>query len=318
MNIAYTVCNRNNLPNALVLAESYLSHHPDRTFYIGWVDRPMLISLPANVQIIQITDTAIPDLKKMSGWYYDFEMVPACRPWFALYLLKQFPQIKRLSFFSPACFIHSKADEIERKCKSMLLTPNILKPLPENSILKDRNILNIGMVHAGSWIVRPNPQTIRFIEWWASRTYDRARFDLCNGMCMDQLWLNYALSWIEDAAYIQHSGWHTGLHSLPQHKITFIGKKPLVSEQELITTDFTGLADYHPVWSDHKKLLNTSKAFRKLLKGYHLEVSKQSGLVSNAVPGYGIPTRISAFREARKGFARQLRSVTGFIDRIPL
>jgi hypothetical protein len=314
MNIAYTVCNRNSLANALTLGKSYLENHPDRTFYIGWADKSQEIPLPENIQIIQITDINIPDLQAMSSRYYDFEMVPASRPWFGLYLIKQLPQIKRLTFLSPTTYIYQKIDILEKKCKSMLLTPNILQPLPTNSSLKDRNILNIGMAHSGSWILKPNTQTISFLEWWSNRTFDRAKFDLCNGMCLDQLWLNYALSWIEGARFIDHPGWHTGLHSLSHHTIDI--KHNTASGQKLISAEFTGLADFHPVWSDHKKLLNTSGSFRKLLKGYYLKVTEQTGNTQFSAPGYGIPTRISAFRENRKAISRQLRQITAFIDKI--
>jgi len=316
MNIAYTVCNRNSLANALTLGKSYLEHHPDRTFYIGWTDKFMQLTLPEGFELIQITEIGIPDLKAMSNLYYDFEMVPASRPWFGLFLIRQFPQLKKLTFFSPTTFIYQKIDGLEKKCKSMLLTPNILKPLPQSSSLLDRNILNIGMAHSGSWILKPNQQTISFLEWWSNRTFDRAKFDLCNGMCMDQLWLNYALSWIDGARFISNPGWHTGLHTLPHHIVNAENKS--VSDNELITADFTGLADYHPVWSDHKKLLNTSKPFRKLLKRYYIEISKQTGNTDLSVPGYGMPTRISAFRENRKAVSRQLRRVTGIIDKLSL
>lgn len=315
MNIAYTVCNRNTLSNAITLGKSYLEHHPDRTFYIGWVDKSISLTLPDGLEFIQVSEIAIPELDKMSEIYYDFEMVPACRPWFALYLINQLPQIKKLTFFSPTTYIYQKIDGLEKKCKSLFLTPNILGPLPENITLKDRNILNVGMTHSGSWILKPNHQTIKFLEWWADRTLDRAHIDLCNGMFMDQLWLNYALSWIDESRFIDTPAWHVGLHTLPVHTVKLTDNKRSVSDKEIITADFTGLADYHPLWSDHKNLLKSSNSFRKLLKQYFLKVSEQNVQYSIPLTGYGKPTRISAFRENRRALASQLKKISRFIDK---
>lgn len=316
MNIAFTVCNRYTFANAVTLGLSYLEHHPDRTFYIGWVDKPMVLQIPSGIHLIQVTDIQIPSIGKMANDYYDFEMVYACRPWFAAYLLKENPRLKRLSFFSPTTYIFEKLDSIEKRCKSLLLTPNITQPLPKNSTLKDRNILNVGMIHAGSWILKPNEQTIAFIHWWANRTFDRAKVDLCNGMFLDQLWLNYALSWVEESSLIDHAGWHVGLHSLPLKEIELIGEKQLADEKNILTADFVGLADYHPLWSDHSKLLDQSKPFRKLLKQYYIEVAKQPILSGHSSAAYGKPARISPYRLVRRRLAKNIRKVISFIDQI--
>ncbi|HWV28378.1 MAG TPA: hypothetical protein VN038_01945, partial [Dyadobacter sp.] len=89
MNIIYTVCNRTNLAHALALADSVLQHQPESTFYIGLVDSLSIEKLPKHVKLLPVSELAIPDFNRMAAEYYDFELLPATRPWFALGLLKK-------------------------------------------------------------------------------------------------------------------------------------------------------------------------------------------------------------------------------------
>ena len=315
MNIIFTVCNRTNLSNALALGKSVMQH-PGNTFYLCWADSPVITKLPEYIKLITVSELHIPDWEQMLNRYYDFELLPAVRPWFAKYLINMHKDENTFIFFSPTVLLYHTIEEFAASGGGMLLTPHTNSPLNKSALLDDKKVLNIGMFHAGSWILHKTDESLDFLNWWAIRTIDRAKFDLCNGMCMDQLWLNFALIKIKDAFQITNPGWHYGLHALLNRKLDKKDGQYFVNESPLISADFAGLGEFDPVWSDHSALISESKIFKTLYTEYmkavkDFEAFKPAQLSTS---GYGRKPDIKSNRILRNKIAQKLRSVTRFID----
>jgi len=315
MNIIFTVCNRTSLTNALVLGNSVMKY-PGSIFYLCWVDTIPLNNLPENIKLINVTELDLPEWEQMTAQYYNFELVPACRPWFAKHLINLHSESDTFTFLAPTVQLLNSPEEIFRLEGDMLLTPHITSPIEKPTTLDDKRILNIGMFHSGSWLLRKSPESLQFLDWWCVRTIDRAKFDLCNGMCLDQLWLNFSLVRIPAASQIADSGWHYGLHSVLNRKITetdgtyFIEKKPLIS------VDFAGLDFFDPIWSDYANLANGDKFFKKLHAEYKKELRKFQLILPETatIATYGRDPQIKNNRMFRKSISDKLKSVTRFID----
>jgi hypothetical protein len=312
MNIVFTVCNRYTFANACVLGESVLRHQRDSVFYIGWVDTIPVPAVPERVKTLTIGAIDIPGFQEMCERYYDFELIAACRPWFARFILAH-PEMdcESLTFLAPSTVL---LREIPANDADLVLTPNIPKPLLNSPDLDDKRILNVGMFNSGSWALKKSGQTIKLINWWADRTFDRAKFDLCNGMCMDQLWLNYAPVWVERTAFRNNTEWHYGLRSVLNDKLVFRDGKYEINGRELVSVDFTGLAGFDPVWSDHVGLLALNRAYNRLYKEYQNNVKAYEIDAERNVPVFGVKAQISKQRLFRKKMIAALDSVTDFID----
>ncbi|MEO6284007.1 MAG: hypothetical protein ABIN80_18575 [Dyadobacter sp.] len=315
MNIIYTVCNRTNLNHALVLVESALRHQPNDTFYLCWVDTLPLKDLPSHIKLLTVAESNIPHFKGMEAQYYHFELLPASRPWFGLEILRRNPECERITFLAPTVLLTKSIEEVAGTNSDVVLTPNINKPLASSTILDDKRILNIGMFHSGSWILKPGPLTIQTLQWWADRTVDRAKFDLCNGMNTDQLWLNYVPVWVPDTVQVSNPGWHYGLHAVLNRNLVSTKEGFSVDTQPLISVDFAGLDHFDPVWSDHAALLSKNAALRELYSDYKKSVKKTPVLVQNdGIPGYGKPADIKKNRISRNKLAGKLKALTVYID----
>ncbi|MCF2486986.1 hypothetical protein [Dyadobacter sp. CY347] len=314
MNIIYTVCNRINLAHALALADSVLLHQPNYTFYLCWVDNTP-IEVPAHIKLLTIEQAEIPSWKSMEARYYHFELPAACRPWFALALLSLHKDCTNLVFLAPTVLLVKSFEEVINPASDIHLTPNIRKPLAPSMVLDDKRILNIGMFHSGSWMLKPGEKTLKMLKWWAERTIDRAEFDLCNGKNMDQLWLNYTLVWIPETTQIAHPGWHYGLHAILNHDLQMKNGDYYIDGKPLISLDFAGLDYFDPVWSDHVGLLPANTAFQALFSSYKKTLIKyKNSIPANRAPGYGKPAKIRENRILRNNIAAKLKSITAFID----
>jgi len=315
MNIIYTVCNRTNLPHALALADSVLQHQPGAVFYIGLVDTLGIEKLPEQVKLLPVSVLAIPDFGKMAAEYYDFELLPATRPWFALGLLKKHPECRQITFLSPTVILKRPFDSLLDAESQFFLTPNISTPLKKSPVLDDKRILNAGMYHSGSWTLRPTDQTIAALEWWAHRTVDRAHFDLCNGMNTDQLWLNYMPIWIPAIQTLHNPGWHYGLNAVLNKSLTANGNNYEVDGQPLISLDFAGLGHFDPIWSDHAALVTENKVFQSLFMEYQrMVIRKKQELEISGEPAFGKYANILPNRLMRKGIAAKLKELNNYID----
>jgi hypothetical protein len=315
MNIIYTVCNRSNLAHALALADSVLQHQPGVTFYIGLVDSISINNLPEHVRILPVATLAIPGWDAMAAGYYDFELLPACRPWFALELLKKHPECKQLTFLAPTVLLKSSFDKLLTSGFEMFLTPNISAPLKKSDILDDKRILNAGMYHSGSWTLRPSEKTVALLEWWAHRTIDRANFDLCHGMNTDQLWLNYAPVWVPATETVHNTGWHYGLNAVLNKNLTAKNGVYEADGHALVSLDFAGLGHFDPIWSDHAALVTENKAFQALFMEYQrIVVKKKYDLEISGQPTFGKYADILPNRLMRKGIAAKLKDLNTFID----
>ncbi|TDE16562.1 hypothetical protein [Dyadobacter psychrotolerans] len=314
MNIIFTVCNRTSLTNAIALGTSVMKY-PEHIFYLCWVDTVALTNLPENIRLIDVTKLALPEWKQMANQYHDFELVAACRPWFAKHLINLHPEQNTFVFLAPTVALYQSPEEIIRLSGDLLLTPNITKPIKEKASLDDKRILNIGMFHSGAWVLRPSEESLKFLDWWCERTIDRAEFNLCNGMCLDQLWLNFCLVHVPKTVQISYSGWHYGLHAVLNREITEKQGSYFVNGVPLISIDFAGLDFFDPVWSDYADLISKSNLFKKMHTNYKHSIRQFRSLLSEtATPGYGRSPQIKSNRLFRKKLAVKIQSITRFID----
>ena len=310
MKIAFTVCNRRQLPHALVLADSLRQHSPEHRFVIGWVDRMTLPTLPDWIEVVYIEKLGIAEWESMQQQYYDFELVAASKPFFAKHLLTTHPGCSELVCFSPTSWVLSPLDQVAQQSAFLQLSPHRLRPIanPRNQ-LDDKRVLNIGMFQAGSWIMHPDGQEKAMLDWWGQRTADRGYFQLCDGMCLDQLWLNYLPIYHENVEAVRHPGWQHGLHAVPGSTLSSNGRQYFVDRQPLISLEFAGLESHHPVWSDHADLVAGHGIWDELRKMYRKELKKYALPSDRSTAIHGKKAPVKSGRRIRKKIVRWLHSL---------
>lgn len=313
MNIIFTVCNRFSLANAQVLADSVFRFEPDAAFCLCWVDTIPLPELPSGITVVRVSDLALSQWERMCSRYLDFELLAAVRPWFAKFLIET-RDVSVLTFLAPTTLLFTSIGTVPLETE-LALTPNITSPLKNDNRLDDKRILNIGMFNSGAWSLRKSEKTLNFLKWWAERTSDRAKFDLCNGMCMDQLWLNYAPVWVEASHYRTDPAWHYGLSKILGTPLTFENEQYKVNGIPLISVDFTGLAGFDPVWSAHRDLIRSGEIFKDLYHKYEQMVSRfYIASEKESAPVYGRHSADAVQGALLAGAVRLLKRTRAMID----
>ncbi len=323
MKIAFTICNRHQLSHALVLADSVKRHSPDRKFFLGWVDRMPVPDLPDWVSVIPVETLEIVDWTAMERDYYDFELVAACKPFFARKLLDAFPVCKQLIFLSPTTQLLASLDLVADASAFIQLSPQRLRPIdePQSRIiasLDDKRILNTGMYQSGSWIMHPDGQETDLLDWWCERMKNRGFLDLCQGMCLDQLWLNYLPIYQDRAVTIRSQGWHYSITSVAGSELTQADGSYFVDGATLISVEYAGLESHHPLWSDYAYLVKNHKLWTQLRQSYRNSLRKYDFPNDSTSPPFGKPSPVNWKRNLRKRAVRWLRRLTKKIDHYDL
>lgn len=318
----FTVCNRSQLREATALGENIRRFHPNARYVVGLADKPDAVSFPSWFEVLPVESIGIPGLAAMSKRYYDFEFVHATRPWFGRYLTGSSASDDTWIFLAPGTMVYQPLDYLSESPHDFLLTPHITQRLPEPGSPDDKRILNIGMFHSNAWVARGTTDVARFFDWWSKRTVDRAFFDLCNGMCLDQLWLNYTPVHLPHWGMIRSATWHLGLHNARQYPLAMRDNVPTANGEKIATVDFAGLHCFHPVWSDHRNIVSGLPDWQVLIRDYSAKLSNAggpaTGVPAAAGTAFGRPAALSPIRNFRKSVKSELDQLIRLIDKIEI
>jgi hypothetical protein len=101
-------------------------------------------------------------------------------------------------------------------CKSIVLTPHHLQPLPENSIPNEENLFRFGLCNAGMFGVSRQSESIDFMSWWANWMLEPRRLHVHSGY--DQVWLNFALAYCPQSVVLHDPTYNVAFWNLQERK----------------------------------------------------------------------------------------------------
>jgi hypothetical protein len=137
-------------------------------------------------------------------------------------------------------------------------------------------------------------------------------------MAMDQLWLNYLPIYFNNVSVIQQVAWHFGLHSVIGSTLKFHNEEYVVNDAPLISVEFAGIVDYHPIWSDHNRLTTNDKDWINLKSLYLEQCDTYEKLCSFIGVSYGKKVRVKSYRNIRKKVVKVLSFIISSIKHFDL
>jgi hypothetical protein len=299
--LIFTVCTAEQYPFAKVLSDSLPKNIP---FKVGIVDGNV-----SGPDVVTLDKLSINGLDEMQDRYDNESLVSATKPYYAAYFLRS-EGIENVIYFDPTIQVMGDLEVIVQALQKaeILLTPRLTGKFGTSIYGDEKLFLNTGMYDAGFWGVRKTENVFRFLKWWQDRLADRARFDLCNGMNHEQLWLNYVPIFFENVTVNKSKGWNVGLQNLHERILTKQANKWMVNQMEpLLFINFREcLSDSIPV----KKLLEQSGA--ELLRADFVEKVKK---YTNQLPA--IFSLRATLEPTLPTWKRELRKkLQGIIDKI--
>lgn len=240
MKVAYTVVSLNYLPYARALAESFLRHNPDFTFYIGMLERKTVaVDARDGERIMMVEDLAIPEFEAMNRQYSIFELSCALKPFFADHFFSR-GGAEEVIYLDSDILVFSKFRIFEQHPdKDIFITPHLLSTdgrVDEYEL----HMLAGGIINGGFTAYRRGPQTLDFLSWWKARMTEYC-YQGKKGLFVDQLWLNLVPGYFDKSFLVRDVGYNVAYWNLEGRKISLSGDGYVVNgESKLVFFHYSG------------------------------------------------------------------------------
>lgn len=225
MTIAFTICSINYLAQALTLRESLAKTNPDITFFVGLVDRLDNVSFAEGYDpacpLIEIHRIGIDRFDEMCDRYDITELNTAVKPFYFSYFWQQYPEARNVIYFDPDIIVYQPINELLANLDryEAVLTPHILTPIEDRKTPNELHHLNTGIYNLGFVALKKTESVISFVKWWEEKLTYECLISLCDGLFVDQNWMNFLPVYVENV-YIERSpGYNAAYWNL--HERTF-------------------------------------------------------------------------------------------------
>jgi hypothetical protein len=281
MKIVYTVCSLNRLGQVKALAKTLRQHNPDYHFFACLADEingRIDTEEYKDITFIPLSSVPVKNAKELTARYDIFELSCALKAYFGNYLMQQYNADVLLYFDTDICVYNSfLAIEEALKQNSILLTPHYSSPIPaDGKYPLERDVLNSGLYNGGFIGMRNDETSRQFLQWWQDRLYDQAFNNVCEGMMVDQLWLNLVPLFFDSVNIFTNPGCNTAYWNLHERTLSEKESTVMLNNEPLIFFHFSGFSIDQPErLSTHQNrfrakensvLMKLVKDYRQLLK----------------------------------------------------
>lgn len=228
--IAFTLCSNNYLAQAKVLADSIHYHNPECKVFIGLVDE-----LSDKIDYNYFRPAEILPLKNLNLQVFDFiineygiiELNTCVKPSFFKYLKAKYPDSQMIYYFDPDIKIYNSLQWLNEELanQSAVVTPHFCSPIPLDGFQPGENLaLNYGTYNLGFIGVNTNSSEVSsFLDWWEERCLKLGYIKPCEGLFVDQLWINLAPVFFKDVKVLNHPGLNMAPWNLHERQIERVG-----------------------------------------------------------------------------------------------
>ncbi|GGB90806.1 glycosyltransferase [Dyadobacter sediminis] len=250
MTIAFTICSINYLAQARTLGDSLKSTNPEIKFIIGLVDSVKNVvfdeSYTPEFPMIEIDRIDIKDFQEMAGRYNITELNTAVKPFYFTYFFKQYPEAENVIYFDPDIIVFQPLtgllDSLAKH--KAVLTPHINSPIEDRLVPNELHHLNTGIYNLGFAAFRRSEETTKFVHWWEEKLRYECLIDLCNGLFVDQNWMNFLPIFMPETHIERNPGYNAAYWNL--HERTFSVKNETVFVNEINPLIFFHYSGYDP------------------------------------------------------------------------
>ncbi|MCF2517940.1 glycosyl transferase [Dyadobacter sp. CY351] len=226
MTIAFTICSINYLAQARTLGDSLKSTNPDVLFFIGLVDslKGVVFEKGYNTDfpMIEIDKIEIRDFQEMADRYNITELNTAVKPFYFTYFFKHYPEAHNVIYFDPDIIVFQPLTELlsSLSAHKAVLTPHINTPIEDQLTPNELHHLNTGVYNLGFVAFSRSPEITAFINWWEEKLRYECLIDLCNGLFVDQNWMNFLPIFVPDTHLERNPGYNAAYWNL--HERVFL------------------------------------------------------------------------------------------------
>jgi hypothetical protein len=240
---AFTIVNNAYLHFAMTLSESFAIHNSDYDFYIFLIDdKPRGIELNKKVQIIEVSDDIVDDLRHRAFYYEITELSTSIKPNAMLHLLSM--GYLQVSYIDPDINFYRPITEVENILEeyNIVITPHAMTPIYDGSAPSDLTFMQVGAYNLGFIAVRNHPEVIRFLNWWSHRLSFNAFSAFSKGMFTDQKWIDLIISYFDGVFVFKNFGYNVAYWNLHERTVEKRFGRYYSNSHPLVFFHFSGIS----------------------------------------------------------------------------
>jgi hypothetical protein len=278
MTLAFTICSVNYLAQARTLGDSLRKTNPNFQYVIGLVDKLSEAKLPADLMppypMLEVDQIGIPDFAAMCDRYDITELNTAVKPFYIDYLYETYTEATQVIYFDPDIIVYQPLTKLTQDLEtySMVLTPHTCSPTPDWERPNEQHHLNTGIYNLGFIGLRRDATARQFVNWWKQRLVYECRIDLCEGLFVDQHWVNFAPVYYDNVLIEHHPGYNVAYWNLHERYLWAddagqwrVGDQVALSKKDVNTSQlqFFHYSGYNPYRPDEISKYQTRYSFQE-------------------------------------------------------
>lgn len=311
MTIAFTICSINYLAQARTLRDSLKSSNPDILFFVGLVDRLDDITFEdafvPDFPLVEIHKIGIEGFEEMCGRYNITELNTAVKPFYFTYFFNQYPTADKVIYFDPDIIVYQPLTDLLHNLDKheAVLTPHLLTPINDRLTPNELHHLNTGVYNLGFVAFRKSVATIKFVKWWEEKLRFECLIDLCNGLFVDQNWMNFLPVFVQNTHIEFNPGYNAAYWNM--HERTFSRENDTVLVNQTSPLIFFHYSGYDPAQPtliskyQNRFSFTERKDLNWLFKYYHDSLIRNGNEYYRRFPcRYIKPTKLLRYQRVRK------------------
>ena len=216
-NVAFTICAKNYLAQALTLKESFLRYN-NIPFFIFLSDAADVDGLP---DVIELDNSWIPDWKIMAFKYNVIEFSTSIKPFCIKKLFDE--GYERVMYLDPDIYICNNLDVVYSylEKKSVVLTPHRCRICyTTDSLVREQHMSLVGIFNLGFIALKNDETGMSVVEWWKDKLKDKCMDDSSLGLFVDQKWIDFLPGYFPNEIYVAtHLGMNVATWNLQERNV---------------------------------------------------------------------------------------------------
>lgn len=291
----FTIIARNYLAYARTLFQTLRLHHPQSRRFVLIVDyfEPAPSTTDELFEVVRLDQLGIDDLMDFTFKYNVTELCTAVKPFVVSFLLKEHG-MSSVVYLDPDIYVYRPLDQVfaHLKHSSVVLTPHIMTPYPDDGQLMDEaTLLRSGIYNLGFVAFNATDTAHEYLSWWQNRLYEHCLEEQERGYFVDQKWMDFCPAFVPNVAILRHPGYNVAYWNLHERTLKKTGDVWLCNDSPLVFFHFSGLplTDINSIskYQNRFTLMNRPE-LRELFEMYgEAVVGNQPGDVTHLRYGYG-------------------------------
>ncbi len=221
--IVFTICSANHLAQARCLGDSLKQYAPGYTLVIGLVDRidGRFTRQDVEYEVIEAEEIGLSSFSDMAARYSIIELNCAMKPFFCLHILDRY-KLSRIVYLDSDIYLFGNLNLAEEALDThdIIITPHFTTPFNDDKIPLERDVLKSGLYNGGFFAINNNEKGLAFINWWKERLIDQCYYNFCEGMGVDQAWLDFVPLYFEKVMVLQNKGYNVAYWNLHERSVS--------------------------------------------------------------------------------------------------